>query len=33
VGVTLGPEAPLSPGSPAELPGPWWRRSAERFVT
>jgi glycerol-3-phosphate dehydrogenase len=33
MGVTLGPETQLQPGSPSVPSGPWWRRSAERFVT
>jgi len=30
MGVTLGPEQPLSAGSPPAPAGPWWRRAAER---
>jgi glycerol-3-phosphate dehydrogenase len=29
-GITLGGLAPLEPGSAEPLPGPWWRRTAER---
>jgi glycerol-3-phosphate dehydrogenase len=29
VGLALGPEAPLEPGPPVAVEGPWWRRTAE----
>jgi glycerol-3-phosphate dehydrogenase len=29
MGVALGPEQPLAPGSPPAPAGPWWRRTAE----
>jgi glycerol-3-phosphate dehydrogenase len=29
LGVALGPERPLEPGSPSPAAGPWWRRTAE----
>jgi glycerol-3-phosphate dehydrogenase len=29
LGVALGPERPLEPGSPSSIAGPWWRRTAE----
>jgi glycerol-3-phosphate dehydrogenase len=31
MGVALGPEQPLSTGSPPPPAGPWWRRTAERL--
>ncbi len=29
LGVALGPQQPLEPGSPSRVAGPWWQRTAE----
>jgi len=32
LGIELGPEQPLNPGSPRRRAGPWWRRTAEHVA-